>query len=245
MGEARGLDPHELAALGSWRPSSGAGSSSAPSMPLRYAGDRLAGAAAARVVHIRVLRHVYLRSPYHKTLTWESLRRILLDIDQCKVRREVAADFEADQVECELAEGIVPGLSRPKVITSIPMAKVPVDEAPVAAAAPHSPPRDEGGVGDAAQCDTIFITDMACSWIIPRSASGKMHIAVANPTSPEVIRWRCTAKQQKTFVDPAASGSGLMEGVTSCQLLSRDICESCLQAICPEARDRLEALRYA
>ncbi len=245
VGEARGLDPHELAALGSWRPSSGAGSSSSPSMPLRYAGDRLAGAAAARVVHIRVLRHVYLRAPYHKILTWETLRRLLLEIDQDKIRREVAADFEADQVECELAEGIVPGLSRPKVITAIPMSKAPVGEAPLVAEALLSPAVHEDGRDDGDQGSSLFDTDMACSWIIPKSSSGKLHIAVASSTGPEDMRWRCTAKQRKKFVDPVAFGTGLMEGITSCQLLDRSICESCLQAVCPEARVRLEALRYA
>ncbi len=246
VGEARGLDAHELAALGAWKPSAGTGSHAAPSIPLAYAGDRLAGAAAARITHIRVLRQTFLRTPACKVLSWPLFRQVIIEVDQHRIRQEVAAELLDNPTELELADGVVPGLSKLKAIVVIPERPSDVDAAP-----PPPEPYDaacdvhQSASEGAPSLSSLRDRDLACAWVIPRSSSGKLHIAVAGSTGPSGLRWRCCYKQRRVFSHPKAAGVGVKEGVTTCQLLNRNVCEACLQSLCPEARSTIENMRFS
>ncbi len=86
-------------------------------MPLRYAGDKLNGAAASRLTHVKVLRSVWVKCPAQADLSWERFRRELHEIDEHAVRREVADMILDDVVVATVAAGTIPGLKKWREIT--------------------------------------------------------------------------------------------------------------------------------
>ena len=75
--------------MGAWKPTAAAASITHPSIPMRYAGDKLGGAAAP-MVPIKVIRAVLSRCLAQTELTWQRFRREIQDIDQHASRKEVA-----------------------------------------------------------------------------------------------------------------------------------------------------------
>ncbi len=239
MGEARGLQPHELAAMGSWQPAAGAGSAGNPSMPLRYAGDKLNGAAASRLTHVKVLRSIWVKCPAQADLSWERFRRELHEVDENAVRREVADLILDDVVVATVAAGTIPGLKQWREITLGPCPSLSsraerLRELCGVSAAPSL--ADSGG-SSAAPSSTpppAPSADRATprAWVIPRNPTGKLHFSTTDTATLSLPIWLCCQSARGKFADAIYKGQGLLEGVAAAKPRNRRVCESCRGHLC-------------
>ncbi len=227
MGEARGVEPHELAAMGAWKPAAGAGTASHPSTPLRYAGDRLAGAAAARIVHVKVLRSVFVRCPSQTALSWERFRREVGELDQDLIRREVADMLLDDPVSAELKDGVIPGVA--------PRRRIEVSARP-------DPMGDEQRKKESKKKQTkgkkvkhetpghasSDAPSTRRAWVIPKSPAAKVHFSTVESAGSQSPTWLCSQAVKEKFRDADYRGDQLEEGLTACLLLKRRVCDSCI-----------------
>ncbi len=220
MGEARGIPPHELAAMGAWKPAAGAGTASNPSIPLLYAGDRLAGAAASRIVHVRVMRTVFIRCPAQSPVTWEIFRKEVADIDQDCVRREVAEALVSDNIDAEIKQDAIPGIG--------PLKRIELTANPEKMQE-HGEGKKRKKNEKKQQSSPSVISGPIFSraWVIPRSANAKFHISTLGTASSQSPIWLCCQGKSK-FQDADYRGDNLEEGITASILMKRKVCDSCL-----------------
>ncbi len=241
LAEARRADPFSIASMGGWRPKAGAGSSSAPSIPMLYAGDRLKSAGVLRVHHVHILRAVFTEFPASANLSWDAFRAEAAKCDSEAIYRSVCQLF-TQEVQCKMLKpGVVPGLRPQREIVSVGGASTSRYIVNEPAAAVETLPAAQADAGDGQDDRACVLLDSA--WVIPLSCRGRLHISTLETCRDPQPKWRCSPKATKVFRNPAGRGIGIREGVTLAQLRGRMPCADCLSTLTGEAADLLREIQ--